>query len=185
MLERHLQRLGRSARALGYACSLDDIRQALDGAVAGASGPLRVRLLLNRRGEPRIEQTPLGPWPQPLRVGLAAEPIDPADPFLFHKTTNRTVYERRRQPTCDETLLWNPARQITEAINANVVVLKGAARVTPPVSCGLLPGTMREELLARGEIVEAPVTVEELREAPRFWLINSVRGWLDATLVDA
>ena len=82
----------------------------------------------------------------------------------------------------DETVLWNPAREVTEAINANVVVELDGRRVTPPAACGLLPGTMRADLLARGEVFEARVTVEALVQAPRFWLINSVRGWQDAVL---
>jgi hypothetical protein len=41
---------------------------------------------------------------------------------------------------------------------------------------------MRAELLARGEIAEARVTVEEFLQAPRFWMINSVRGWREGML---
>jgi len=182
LLERHLQRLDRSATALDYSCPLDDIRHALDRAVAGAGQPLRVRLLVSRRGEVRVEHAPLQPLPQPLRVGFAAAPVDPTDIFLFHKTTNRAAYERHRLPALDETILWNPDHQVTEAINFNVVVEIHGRRVTPPTACGLLPGTMREELMAEGAIIEAPVTVDELRVAPRFWLINSVRGWVTATL---
>ena len=47
----------------------------------------------------------------------------------------------------------------------------------------LLPGTMRAELLERGEIVERVVTVEEVRAAEQIWLINSVRGWMPAVLL--
>ena len=79
-------------------------------------------------------------------------------------------------------MLWNPSREVTEAITANIVVELDGRRVTPPLGCGLLPGTMRAELLARGELIEARVTVDELVGAPRFWLINSVRGWLEAVL---
>ena len=117
-----------------------------------------------------------------LSAGRSAGPIDSTDPLLLHKTTSREPYERLRSVHCDETALWNPAHEITEAITANIVVERDGRRVTPPVSCGLLPGTMRAELLARGEIVEARVSVDELLSAPRFWLINSVRGWLDAVI---
>ena len=57
-------------------------------------------------------------------------------------------------------------------------------RVTPPVACGLLPGTLRAELLATGQIGEARVTVEELKAAAHFWLVNSVRGWCNGVLID-
>jgi para-aminobenzoate synthetase/4-amino-4-deoxychorismate lyase len=153
-------------------------------AVAGRTGPLRVRLLVDRRGEPRIELLPLDATPDPLRVAIAGCPVDPSNPFFFHKTTRRECYERLRVAGRDETVLWNPAREITEALTANIVVERDGKRVTPPVRCGLLAGTMRADLLDRGEIIEETVTVDELERSSRFWLINSVRGWRRAVLVE-
>jgi para-aminobenzoate synthetase/4-amino-4-deoxychorismate lyase len=51
------------------------------------------------------------------------------------------------------------------------------------VSCGLLPGTFREELLARGEIQEGALTIDDLRTASQVWLINSVHEWREASVV--
>lgn len=51
-------------------------------------------------------------------------------------------------------------------------------KITPPVSCGLLPGVFREELLARGDIVERIVTLQDLLHATNIWLINSLQGWI-------
>jgi para-aminobenzoate synthetase/4-amino-4-deoxychorismate lyase len=142
-----------------------------------------VRLLVARNGAVRVEQTPLDLGERVVRVRLAAHPIDPSDPFLYHKTTNRSVYEGARLPACDDVVLWNPAGEVTESTMANLVVELEDGRVTPPVACGLLPGTLRAELLAEGELRERPVTVAELGAAPRFWLVNSVRGWCPAALV--
>jgi branched-subunit amino acid aminotransferase/4-amino-4-deoxychorismate lyase len=189
LLDRHLARLADSARFFRFACSQSEIREALDRAARSADSPSRVRLLLAEDGAVRVEHTPLdlrdGVW----RVRLAEHPIDPSDQFLYHKTTNRAVYERTRLPDCDDVILWNPAGEVTETTIANLVVehvddmnVKGR-RVTPPVACGLLPGTLRAELLATGEVSEARVTVEQLRAAARFWLVNSVRGWCDAVLI--
>jgi para-aminobenzoate synthetase/4-amino-4-deoxychorismate lyase len=52
------------------------------------------------------------------------------------------------------------------------------------VACGLLPGVFRAELLATGEVEEGVVTVEQLRRAPRLWLVNSVRGWMRGELIE-
>jgi branched-subunit amino acid aminotransferase/4-amino-4-deoxychorismate lyase len=52
------------------------------------------------------------------------------------------------------------------------------------VSCGLLAGTFRQHLLDRGEIEESVVTVDELRSAHRLYLVNSVRRWMNAELID-
>jgi para-aminobenzoate synthetase/4-amino-4-deoxychorismate lyase len=182
LLDRHLRRLADSARYFGFTCSLSHVREVLTGAVDAANRPLRVRLLVSQRGEARTEQSLLEPSTGTLRVGLATRPIDPTDPFLFHKTTNRAQQERERSAAYDEIVLWNPAGEITEAMTANLVVDLGGSLVTPPVECGLLAGTMRAELLAGRQIVERRVTIAALTAAPRFWLINSVRGWRPAVL---
>ena len=182
LLDRHLERLQASARFFGYRCEIVEVRAALAAAVASAVGALRIRVLVGRDGAVRVEQMPLQPSADPLRVGLALRPIDPTNPFLFHKTTNRVEQERERSPATDEMILWNPDRDVTEAMTANVVAEFDGRPVTPPVSCGLLAGTMRAELLATGAIEEARIPVARLPEASRLWLINSVRGWCRAVL---
>ena len=183
LLARHLARLEASARHFRFTYPAAGIRDALEGVVRSAEGPLRARLLLAADGMVRVESAPLQISDDvAVRVRFALEPIDPADDFLFHKTTNRGVYEQARRPDCDDVVLWNPAGQVTETTIANLVVEREGRRVTPPVACGLLPGTLRAELLERGEVSEAPVTIEQLKAAPRFWLVNSVRGWREAIL---
>jgi branched-subunit amino acid aminotransferase/4-amino-4-deoxychorismate lyase len=183
LLDRHLRRMDQSAAYFSYRCSIADLRACLERAVAGSSVAQRVRLLLSGNGDINVECTPLGPGGSPATLGIAATPIDPRDPFLFHKTTSRQVYVNARIPGCDDVVLWNPERQVTESTIANIVVEAGGRRVTPPVHCGLLAGTFRAELLETGVISEAIVTLDELRSASAIWLINSVREWWDAKLV--
>jgi para-aminobenzoate synthetase/4-amino-4-deoxychorismate lyase len=184
LLDRHLARLEASARHFQFVYSASQTRDTLNRVVRSAETALRVRLLLADDGAIRVEQTPLDHREGVWRVRLAADPVDPADEFLYHKTTNRAVYERARRPDCDDVILWNPAGQVTETTIANLVVEINLQRVTPPVACGLLPGTMRAELLATGQIGEAPVTMEELKAAAHIWLVNSVRGWCSGVLLD-
>lgn len=184
LLARHLARIEESARYFRFKYPADEIRNTLDRAVASADRPLRVRLLLSEDGAVRVEYTALEFRDAAVRVRFALDPIDPTDVFLFHKTTNRVVYEGARRPDCDDVILWNPAGEVTETTIANLVVEIDGRRVTPPVECGLLPGTMRAEVLATGQVHEARVTVEQLKAAPRFWLVNSVRGWCAAELID-
>jgi para-aminobenzoate synthetase/4-amino-4-deoxychorismate lyase len=117
---------------------------------------------------------------------LAVAPIDIGDVFLYHKTSRRDVYDRARagRPDADSVILWNTNGEVTEAAEANVVISVAGVKVTPPVSSGLLAGTLRAELLEAGEIEEGAVTVEEFRAAKEIWLINSVRGWIRAVRVD-
>ena len=84
-------------------------------------------------------------------VQLAAEPIDSTDPFLYHKTTNRRVYDRAlaSRPGAADVLLFNDRNELTESTIANLIVEVDGSLLTPPVRCGLLPGTARARLLRR------------------------------------
>ena len=66
---------------------------------------------------------------------------------------------------------------MTEATTSNLVLELDGERWTPPISAGLLAGTLRARLLAAGEIAERTLTPADLARAERVWLINSVRGW--------
>jgi branched-subunit amino acid aminotransferase/4-amino-4-deoxychorismate lyase len=77
-------------------------------------------------------------------------------------------------------LIVNLRGEVTETTIANVAVLRHGRWVTPPVECGLLPGVMRAELLARGEIVEAVVRADELVMGETVRCFNAVRGVVDA-----
>jgi para-aminobenzoate synthetase/4-amino-4-deoxychorismate lyase len=180
LLEAHLRRLRASAECFGFACDLDEVRTLVNGAIEDLRGPAKLRALLHADGSILCEAVDLNPLPDPLGIDLAAEPVDRTDVFLYHKTTNRSVYERARasRPHADAVVLWNEAGEITEATEANVVITRGSLKVTPALEYGLLPGVKRAELLAAGEIVEGRITKEELRSADEIWLINSVRGWM-------
>ncbi len=184
LLGRHVDRLADSASYFGRPMDVSGVRRALDGAVRGAAGPLRVRLLVGPCGEIRVECQPLTVTDAPVRLRLATAPIDPSDVFLFHKTTARRMYEDARLPGCDDTILWNRLGLVTEATTANIVVDLDAAIVTPPIECGLLAGTCRAELLARGEIRERKISLADLRRARRLWVTNAVYGRRPAVLVD-
>ena len=183
LLHRHMTRMQGSAQFFDYAWSEADIRRELDRAIAGRTQAQRIRLLGSRNGTIRVESRPLDPPSvAPARLGIATAPIDPANVFLFHKTTHRVMYTAAALPDCDDVALWNPDGDVTETTFGNVVVEMNGRKVTPPVTAGLLAGTFREELLERGEIVEGQVTLDDLKSATRVWLINSVREWWPATI---
>jgi para-aminobenzoate synthetase/4-amino-4-deoxychorismate lyase len=174
LLDRHMTRLLASAEYFGFDVKGGEVQRALEQAVAGQREAQRIRLLVPRRGPPRVERSTLRAAPGPLRVTVARHAIDPSEVLLYHKTTERSVYEQARIAGVDDVLLWNPAGEVTEATNANIVVEIDGALVTPPIACGLLGGTYRAELLERGSIRERIVTLGDLRRAQAVWLINSV-----------
>ena len=187
LLDHHLRRMAESARYFGFAFDSGAVTRALESLPGTLDGPrYRVRLLQHRHGAPTIEceaiRAPVGT--APAVVGVAAEPIDPENPFLYHKTTRREVYERALHSVagCDDVLLWNPDGHITETSIANVVVDIGGERITPALSCGLLGGTYRQWLLDRGEVREGRIHMDELPQVRGLYLINSVRGETRAEL---
>jgi para-aminobenzoate synthetase/4-amino-4-deoxychorismate lyase len=188
LLERHLARLLSSARYFGVPASEGDVRHALNGyATQHPRGAWRVRLLAGEDGVPRVEGRPLEPLPEgPLPVALAAEPVRRADRFLYHKTTHRAVYERRRarRPDVYDVLLHNEEGELTEFTTGNLVAELGGALLTPPRECGLLAGTLRAELLESGRIREGILQPDDLGRASRLWLINGVRGWVPVRVVE-
>jgi para-aminobenzoate synthetase/4-amino-4-deoxychorismate lyase len=186
LLERHLGRLLDSAAYFGRRVDRELVVARLESAVDGKQGAQRIRLEVRRDGTIEVESVDLSPGKRRWSVALAAGPIDPANRFLFHKTTVRETYDTARagRPEADDVLLWNPRGEITESTIANVVVRRGGELLTPPVDCALLPGTLRAELLDRGRIREEIVRVDELAEVEAVFLINSVRGWIPTRLID-
>ena len=184
-LEGHLDRLQSSARYFDFAFD----RGALAGQLAQAARDWtcaqRVRLRLDRSGHVHIEQRPLDPPPAPpSRIAWARTPVHTDDVRLYHKTTDRRIYEQARAsaPEADDVLLWNERGELCEATIANVAVRIGADWFTPPVECGLLPGVERRALLESGRLRERVIRRDEVTVDTELALVNSVRGWWPARL---
>jgi para-aminobenzoate synthetase/4-amino-4-deoxychorismate lyase len=179
LLDRHLERLSRSARHFSFSFDLAKVREQILKAAPRETSCLR--LTLSKQGELILQQAPL-PRGYAQQLKLSSVRVNSGDEFLYHKTTNREVYEAARRE-CDEqtdALLSNERGEITETTIMNVAVLRDGRWITPKVSCGLLPGVMREELLARGEIVEDTIHVADLRDGEAIRCFNALRGLREA-----
>jgi para-aminobenzoate synthetase/4-amino-4-deoxychorismate lyase len=185
-VDEHLARLGSSAAYFGFRFDPEDALAALESAIADATTAIRVRLSLDRDGAVLAEVAPLPPEPAaPVRIALDDEPVDPEDVWLFHKTTRRTPYGRRRErrSDVDDVVLVNRRGEVTETTIANLAVRLDERWWTPPVASGLLPGIYREVLLREGTLAERAITIETFRGAEAVALVSSVRGWRDAEVV--
>jgi para-aminobenzoate synthetase/4-amino-4-deoxychorismate lyase len=185
LLGRHMKRLLQSADYFAFQADVLDIRDQLERHAASLpSSPHRVRLLVSRRGAIDISSAPHDVDAGFSALALAAAPIDPSNPFLYHKTTNRAVYEEAiaARPGFQDVLLYNDRGEITESTIANFVIEIGGELVTSPVSSGLLPGTLRAHLLEERKIRENVITVQALRADAKCYLLNSVRGFHPVTV---
>jgi para-aminobenzoate synthetase / 4-amino-4-deoxychorismate lyase len=210
-LDRHLDRLCRSAATFGIPCPEPAIRAALDQAArTHREEPQKLRLTLAADGSFALTTEPLGfrggagpkgndglgsgdgsegadGWEvsgRPVAVSMAARPVHSHDRFLFHKTTHRAVYDTRRAEAPDQydVLLRNEHGELTELTRGNLVLALDGRLVTPPVASGLLAGCLRAQLLDAGTIEERVVTVDDLRRASRAWSISSARRWVPITV---
>jgi para-aminobenzoate synthetase/4-amino-4-deoxychorismate lyase len=186
----HFSRMATAAAHFGYPWPEAQAQAALQAlARQHPRGLWRVRCLLNAAGDFRAEAFAMQPTPAsidaPVRLQLASKPIPEAHgEFTRHKTTRRAHYDRFQptDPTVFDTVLWNEAGELTECTRGNVAVRLDGVWVTPPLACGLLPGVGRAVALREGRLSEAVVHTDDLRRVQGWAFLNSLRGWLPATL---
>lgn len=173
-LDRHLDRMASSAAFFGFRFDLASVSKALDAV--RVRGPAKVRLTLSRAGGSVATSAMLGSL-DTVRLAVASTPVDSTDVSLFHKTTDRHLYEEAlsAHPEADDVVLINEHGEITEATSSNVILRRGDSWVTPALGCGLLPGIHRAVLLQSGDVTEKRLTAEDLRAADEVVLVNSVR----------
>jgi len=172
-LEAHLARMQNSAAVLGLSFDATAARAALDGAVAGRSGPLRTRLTLDEKGVHLATAHDLPNDPPHWTFRLAAQRTDSQDALLRHKTSWREPYDQTH-PDCEELVFCNERGELTEGARSNIFVRRGDVLLTPPLESGLLPGLLRAELIEQGRAKEAILTPGDLDGEVHFG--NSLRG---------
>jgi para-aminobenzoate synthetase/4-amino-4-deoxychorismate lyase len=181
-LERHLARMKRSADALGFAFDRHGARNELQAATFMLRTPRRVRLMLSASGAIAIEVRALRQAPaEPVPVVLVPLPVEAEDLRLRHKTSDRGFYdEARRAAATFEVAFARPDGFLTEGSFTSLFVERGGVLLTPPLARGLLPGILRERLIAEGKAVESDLVAADLEDG--FFIGNAVRGLIAAQL---
>ncbi|SEQ22286.1 para-aminobenzoate synthetase / 4-amino-4-deoxychorismate lyase [Devosia sp. YR412] len=186
LLDRHLTRMEASAAYFALPYDRAAIMTLLQSQNF-AEPLMRVRLTLDASG-PAMTAVPLPPNPDVFRFAIAPERLDSQSLWLMHKTTNRAFYDEPRQRAhaalgVDEVVFLNQRGELAEGSITNLFIERDGMLLTPPLSSGLLPGTLRAELIATGKAVEQLLTLDDLDSAEAIWLGNSVRGLLRAQYV--
>ena len=187
LIELHLDRLADSADYFGFWCDRPAVRAALlaEASHFADQRPRKVRLLLDADGSIHVES---GILPNDgdgnhgaIRVCMAAQCTDPADRFLFHKTTQRRTYDSAYSSALKagfaDALFLNTRGEVTEGAISSVFVEEAGRWYTPPIACGVLPGVYRRHLLeTRPEIEEKVLTLDDVKRADAVYICNAVRG---------
>ena len=185
LLDRHMARIGASARIFGFPFDHHAARNELQAATFRVQAPRRVRLMLSPTGRIAIEILAHSAVPTGVvDVKTVPLPVDRSDYRLRHKMTDRGFYTQARQGAGSfEVVLVDPDGFVTEGSFTSIFTKGDGVLLTPPLSRGLLPGVLRSELMSNGSAIEADLRVEDL--AGDFFIGNASRGLIRARLVTA
>jgi para-aminobenzoate synthetase / 4-amino-4-deoxychorismate lyase len=191
LLENHLARLMRSSAELGFLCPVDTIRKDLSELASSLDkNCYLVRLLLSIGGQFTLTST-LIDCPDPDKIisfCISKTRVDSNDSLLVHKTTRRELFDGQwakfnKKLGTQEVLFLNERGELTEGSRSNLFIEREGKLLTPPLNCGLLPGTLREQLIEEGRVVETVLKPEDLQGA-KIYFGNSVRGLQPARQVE-
>ena len=171
----HLARLKSSAAQLGHRVPAD-INELVTSELKELTFGARVRLTLSMSGSVGIETAPAPSKRDLVTLAFSNNPVNSSDLRLFHKTTNRSIYECRRQENVDDVILINERGECTETTIANFAIQLHGNWFTPPLSSGCLPGIERASLLAQGVLEERILLPQDVKDADQIIIFNSLRG---------
>ena len=102
------------------------------------------------------------------------------------KTTNKiiniTASIFAEENGLDNCLLLNDTKNVVEALQGNIFMVKGNTLITPPVSEGCLNGVMRKQILALArkmenlEVMEAVISPFDLQKSDELFVTNVIKG---------
>ena len=193
-VRRHLERLRRSAEALGLVCPFgdEDLRAAIARCldVAPGAGVVRVTMtsgggaLGSRRGEgPGSTIVIAGNQPPVYPPGTAVAVV----PFTRNergatagiKTTsyaeNVLALDMARKRGASEAIFADTRGRVSEGTGSNIFWSDGERLHTPPLDTGCLAGVTRELIMERLDVAETHLQVEQLPLVPEAFLASTTR----------
>ncbi|MGD9737595.1 MAG: aminotransferase class IV [Solirubrobacterales bacterium] len=194
-LERHLQRLARSARDL-YGAELPP--QLAADAVAACAGVslgrerIDVRFGAGGAADWKAVATPIdaGEFFPPWERGAALCSVAAPQWAGAHKVADRGWLEAKEAELGQAVpLLIGADGTVLEAARANVFAVLDGVLTTPPLDGRILPGTARAATVELAgelgiEVAARPLRTEDLRRSGEVFLTSSVRGIRPARSLD-
>ncbi|MEW6441762.1 MAG: aminotransferase class IV [bacterium] len=133
-------------------------------------------------------------WEQGLSVSVETDiRQNPSSGLCQAKTLNYLFYlllrTRARAKGFEDAVILNHDGDVCECTASNLFAFRGGRLQTPEVTCGLLPGVLRETLIecmaeAGEPVVEARLSTEELLESAEVFVTNSLAEVLPVGRID-
>lgn len=149
---------------------------------------MRVRVVA-QDNQLSTDMTPLVELKTPIKLALSRYPLTEDVQDTYVKTTSRSFYDGERHriqatTNADEIIFQNLDGQICEGAFTSIFIEKDGKLFTPKLSCGLLAGVLREEMIETKQAFEAILTLDDLKTADAIFVGNSLRGLMPAILID-
>lgn len=178
-LERHLNRLGSSLRALYDAAPPADLEHELQAAASRLEcGRMRVNVR-PQAGDISTDVELTAPVKRRIPVRLRTVTVPGG--LGAHKWIDRRLLEALAADTQAEPLLCDLDGQVLEAARANVFVVEDGCVATPPADGRILPGMTRGQVLelAGGlglDVRVEPIDLRRLARADEIFVTGAIGG---------
>ncbi|MCP4653077.1 MAG: aminodeoxychorismate synthase component I [Candidatus Omnitrophica bacterium] len=186
LLNLHIKRLILSAQYFSINMDKKKIILRLRQAAKKLKTKHKVRLTVDEEGKINIEIKKSKNIPKKIKICLSNCRMDKSNPYLYHKTTHRSLYDEERKKAAKngffEVIFLNQQGQVTEGAISNIFILKKNKLFTPPVESGLLGGVFRQYLLSKGKATEKVLYQKDLQKADKIFITNSICGLREAAL---
>lgn len=181
-LGRHLRRLDRALSFLGIPGRVTEgeVRRYLESEGI-TEGALKIVVSeKNRLFLPRENPYTEADYRRGFSLAFAEGRRNEYSPLTFHKTLNYAdcILERRRAAAkgFDEAVFLNGRGEVCEGCASNLFFVREGRIFTPKLSCGLLPGIVREVLLEQYEVAETRIPAGDVGRFEECFLTNSLMG---------
>lgn len=185
-LENHFARFLWSAKFLGLEISMEEVRKKVyrclqeedmkQGRKVIKVTASQCNLLVDSRENLYDEED----YQKGFITDISHVRRNETSPFTYHKTLNygECIHEKRSSKVkgVDEPVFLNTKGAFAEGASSNLFFIREGRIVTPPVSCGLLPGVMRSHVLESYAVKEQVIYPEEMESCEEMFLTNSLLG---------
>lgn len=194
----HLDRMRQTAALLGIDLAPDRLPtdQQVSEYVRSLTGQdvvIRLNATAGRPGKPGLVWMSAAVQPaavESLRLMTTRSPVQKGQAYLTLKTfqyaTRLQIGQLAHARGFDTALLVDEDGNLLEASHANIFLRFADGWATPAANGGLLPGTVRQFLLARSpqSIAERAIPVSLLKDAQEIFVTNSNVGLVPVTQID-
>lgn len=177
-LGRHMRRAISSAKELGIPFPEEDIlRDEILARVSNESFAIgRLRICFSSKGLdfsylPYVEETN----PAVLTFHSITSTLVGAQHKTYPYDEHFEVLDEAILYGFDDAIIFNSRNEVTETAIANIAFYIEDRWVTPPLSAGLLPGTMRAIAIERCDVAVATVHISDIPKCGAALLLNSLK----------